>query len=135
MQASGKNVLSKKAVTGLNVKRIALMTGISGQDGSYLTEFLVERDYEVHGVSPYGRRELCPQAATLHFADLSDGSNLESILDEVQPDEVYNLGAQSHVRLSFDLPVYTADVTGLGVLRLLEAIRLHQNRTGRNVRF
>ncbi|MFP6770185.1 MAG: GDP-mannose 4,6-dehydratase [Planctomycetaceae bacterium] len=117
------------------MKRVALVTGLSGQDGSYLTEFLLDRDYEVHGLVPYGRREFCDRRAELHYGDLTDGSHLTSLLDRIAPDEVYNLAAQSHVRVSFDLPVYTADVTGLGALRVLEAIRQYRESTGREPRF
>ena len=107
----------------------ALITGITGQDGSYLAELLLSRGYEVHGII---RRSSTPNTKnidgildriTLHFGDLSDGASLSKIVKLVQPDEVYNLGAQSHVRVSFDTPVYTSDVVGLGVTRLLEAIR------------
>ena len=115
----------------------ALITGITGQDGSYLAELLLEKGYEVHGikrrVSQFNTQRIDhiyqdPHLATrnlhLHYGDLADGSNLTRILQEVQPDEVYNLGAQSHVAVSFESPEYTADVDGLGTLRLLEAIRL-----------
>lgn len=114
----------------------ALISGITGQDGSYLTDLLLEKGYEVHGIirrsSSFntGRIEHVYQdphdsdrKLFLHYGDLSDGSNLNRILKEVKPDEIYNLGAQSHVRASFDLPVYTGDVDGLGTLRLLDAIR------------
>jgi GDPmannose 4,6-dehydratase len=117
------------------VNRVALITGLSGQDGSYLAEFLLDRDYDVHGLVPYGRRELCDSRCQLHYGDLTDASRLAAVCNEVAPDEVYNLGAQSHVRVSFDLPVHTADVTGLGTLRMLEAIRQHQAATGRQPRF
>lgn len=116
-------------------KRRALITGISGQDGYYLTRFLQERDYEVHGIVSCSTPGIGEVGERLYYADLSDGSNLGQILDESQPDEVYNLAAQSHVRLSFDLPVYTASVTGVGTLRMLEAIREFQQRAGRQVRF
>lgn len=116
--------------------RVALITGISGQDGSYLTELLLAKGYTVHGLAPYLRYGLpVDPRVTFHSSDLSDGSNLSEILHQSQPDEVYHLGAQSHVKLSFELPVHTVDVTGLGTLRLLDAIRLHQQRTGRQVRF
>ena len=114
----------------------ALVTGITGQDGSYLTELLLEKGYEVHGVMrrassfntarldhvyqdphEHGRR------LALHYGDLNDASSLNRILRVVRPDEIYNLGAQSHVKVSFDVPEYTAEITGLGALRLLEAIR------------
>jgi GDPmannose 4,6-dehydratase len=117
-------------------RRVALITGITGQDGSYLAELLLEKGYEVHGVvrraSTFGTERvdhlyLDPheQGARffLHYGDLSDGNGLARLLAEVRPTEVYNLGAQSHVAVSFDQPLYTADVTGLGTLRLLEAIR------------
>jgi GDPmannose 4,6-dehydratase len=115
----------------------ALITGITGQDGSYLAEFLLVKGYEVHGIkrraSTFNTQRIDhiyqdPHAENpdliLHYGDLSDSSNLTRILQEVQPDEVYNLGAQSHVAVSFESPEYTADVDALGSLRLLEAIRL-----------
>jgi GDPmannose 4,6-dehydratase len=114
----------------------ALITGITGQDGSYLAEFLLEKGYEVHGVkrraSQFNTHRIDhiyqdPHAADprlmLHYGDLTDASNLTRILNEVRPDEVYNLGAQSHVAVSFETPEYTADVDAVGTLRLLEAIR------------
>lgn len=110
--------------------RKALITGITGQDGSYLAELLLEKDYEVHGII---RRASMPNTAriehllgkvTLHDGDLSDSSSLVRILNIVHPDEVYNLAAQSHVQVSFDVPEYSGDVDALGVLRLLEAIRI-----------
>jgi len=116
--------------------RRALITGITGQDGSYLSEQLLERGYEVHGIvrrsSSFntGRidhlyRDPHEEQARLfmHFGDLADASRLVKLVYELQPDEIYNLGAQSHVRASFDIPEYTADVTGVGALRMLEAIR------------
>lgn len=114
---------------------VALITGISGQDGSYLSEFLLSKGYEVHGLATCNKPGIGEPPADWHYCDLTDASNLSDIVDEIQPDEVYNLAAQSHVRLSFDLPVYTANVTGVGTLRLLETIRKHQDRTGRGVRF
>jgi len=115
----------------------ALVTGITGQDGSYLAEFLLEKGYEVHGIKRrsslfntdridhiYQDPHVDNSRFKLHYGDLSDGSNLTRIVQEVQPDEVYNLGAQSHVAVSFESPEYTADVDGMGTLRLLEAIRL-----------
>lgn len=114
----------------------ALITGITGQDGSYLAEFLLEKDYEVHGIKRraslfntqrvdhiYEDPHVDHQRFVLHYGDLTDSSNLTRILQQVQPDEVYNLGAQSHVAVSFESPEYTADVDGMGTLRLLEAIR------------
>jgi GDPmannose 4,6-dehydratase len=115
----------------------ALITGITGQDGSYLTELLLEKGYEVHGIkrraSSFNTDRIDhlyegPQAddrrLVLHYGDLTDASNLVRIVQEVQPDEIYNLGAMSHVAVSFDSPEYTADVDGQGTLRLLEAIRM-----------
>ena len=115
----------------------ALITGVTGQDGSYLAELLLSKGYQVHGIkrraSSFNTQRIDhlyqdPHIETknfiLHYGDLTDSSNLTRILKEVQPDEVYNLGAQSHVAVSFDSPEYTADVDALGTLRLLEAIRL-----------
>lgn len=117
-------------------KHVAFITGISGQDGYYLSKLLIEKGYEVHGLIPCNGPGIGePPDINLHYGDLADGGNFGTLLDAIQPDEVYNLAAQSHVRLSFDLPLYTADVTGLGVLRWLEAIRQHQARTGRRVKF
>jgi GDPmannose 4,6-dehydratase len=117
--------------------RTALITGIAGQDGTYLAELLLGKDYSVHGLVAVGHAGTLTPGTTIHYADLTDGSNLGSVLDEIQPDEVYHLAAQSHVRMSFDVPVYTVNVTGLGTLRLLEAIRQYQQRSGRGhtVRF
>jgi GDPmannose 4,6-dehydratase len=112
----------------MSIKR-ALITGITGQDGSYLAELLLDKDYEVHGVMrrnstfTTGRIEHIFDKIELHYGDLADSSSLQHIVAKVQPDEVYNLAAQSHVKVSFDVPEYTADVTGTGTLRLMEAIR------------
>ncbi len=116
--------------------KTALITGITGQDGSYLAEFLLEKGYEVHGIKRrassfntqridhiYQDPHVPNPRLHLHYGDLSDTSNLTRIIQEVQPDEVYNLGAQSHVAVSFESPEYTADVDAIGTLRLLEAIR------------
>lgn len=117
-------------------KRVALITGISGQDGYYLSALLQSKGYAVHGLLPCNAPGIGePPELTLHYGDLADGGNFEALLDAIQPDELYNLAAQSHVRLSFDLPLHTANVTGVGVLRWLEAIRKHQQRTGRTVKF
>jgi len=110
-------------------KKVALITGITGQDGSYLAELLLEKGYEVHGIMrrnstfTTGRIEHIFDQVEMHYGDLADSSSLQHIVSKVQPDEVYNLAAQSHVKVSFDVPEYTADVTGTGTLRLLEAIR------------
>ena len=118
------------------MKKKALITGITGQDGSYLAEFLLEKGYEVHGIKRrasslntqridhiYEDPHTDKQNFILHYGDLTDSSNLTRILSEVEPDEVYNLGAQSHVAVSFESPEYTANVDAMGTLRLLEAIR------------
>jgi GDPmannose 4,6-dehydratase len=118
------------------MKKRALITGVTGQDGSYLAEFLLEKGYEVHGIKRraslfntqrvdhiYQDPHTAQQNFKLHYGDLTDSSNLTRILQEVEPDEIYNLAAQSHVAVSFEAPEYTADVNGNGALRLLEAIR------------
>jgi len=118
-------------------QKVALITGITGQDGSYLAELLLEKGYVVHGIKRrassfnteridhlYKDPHVNNRNLVLHYGDLSDSSNLTRILQQVQPDEVYNLGAQSHVAVSFESPEYTADVDAIGTLRLLEAIRL-----------
>ena len=118
-------------------QKVALITGITGQDGSYLAEFLLEKDYIVHGIKRrassfntqrvdhiYQDPHVSNASFKLHYGDLSDSSNLTRIIQETQPDEIYNLGAQSHVAVSFESPEYTADVDGMGTLRILEAIRI-----------
>jgi GDPmannose 4,6-dehydratase len=128
-------VISGGKKEGLHLKK-ALITGITGQDGSYLAELLLAKGYEVHGVirraSTFNTQRIDhlyldphnPEAKMfLHFGDLSDGSRLSSLLAQIQPDEIYNLAAQSHVRVSFDEPEYTGEITGLGTTRLLEAMR------------
>ena len=119
------------------MKKKALIVGITGQDGSYLAELLLKKNYEVHGIKRrssslnteridhiYQNPEKKNRSLILHYGDLSDTSNLVRILAEIRPNEVYNLGAQSHVAVSFESPEYTADIDGLGALRLLDAIRL-----------
>ncbi len=119
------------------MKKIALITGVTGQDGAYLAEFLLKKDYIVHGIKRrassfntsridklYQDPHIEHRNFILHYGDLTDPTNLIRIIQETQPDEVYNLGAQSHVKVSFELPEYTADVDGLGTMRLLEAIRI-----------
>lgn len=116
--------------------KVALITGVTGQDGSYLAELLISKGYEVHGIKRrasmfntqrvdhiYEDPHVSNAQFKLHYGDLSDTSNLTRIIQEIEPDEVYNLGAQSHVAVSFEAPEYTADVDGIGTLRLLEAIR------------
>src|SRR5271157_4104539 len=122
----------------------ALITGITGQDGSYLAEFLLSKGYEVHGLIRrassfntgridhiYADPHISGARLFLHYGDMADGGQLTNLIYNIKPDEVYNLAAQSHVRVSFDMPEYTGDITGLGVTRLLEAIR----RSGIQTRF
>jgi GDPmannose 4,6-dehydratase len=112
--------------------KIALITGINGQDGSYLAEFLLEKGYEVHGTlkrnsvaeNQTSRLDKVYDKVKLHYADLTDLSSLVRVISEVKPIEIYNLAAQSHVRISFDQPLYTANVTGMGTLNVLEAVKL-----------
>jgi GDPmannose 4,6-dehydratase len=127
--------------------KVALLTGVTGQDGSYLAEFLLDKGYQVHGIvrrtSSFATGRIDHlrhgyrgrSALLLHYGDLGDATGLRRIIEQVRPDEVYNLAAQSHVRISFDQPEYTADVVGLGALRLLEAIRDHNVRHKRSVRY
>jgi GDPmannose 4,6-dehydratase len=125
----------------------ALITGIAGQDGSYLTELLLDKGYEVHGIVRrsstfttdridhlYHEPHVPHSNLKLHYGDMADATSLKRILELVQPDEIYNLAAQSHVAVSFQLPEYTADVDGLGVLRLLESVREFQQKSGHDVR-
>ena len=114
------------------MKNVALITGINGQDGSYLAEFLLEKGYEVHGlirrssISNTGRIDhlIREDKIVLHGGDMTDSTSLVRIIGEVRPDEIYNLGAQSHVQVSFEAPEYAGDVDALGVLRILEAVRI-----------
>ncbi len=130
------------------VSKKALITGITGQDGSYLAELLLSKGYEVHGIvrrsssfntgrldAIYQDTHESHQRLFLHYGDLSDANTIRRLIYEIQPDEIYNLGAQSHVRVSFDIPEYTANVTGLGTLRLLEAIKDYETHTGKKVKF
>jgi GDPmannose 4,6-dehydratase len=127
------------------MQRRALITGVTGQDGSYLAELLIAKGYEVHGLrrrsSTFGTERIehlifgDRPGLHLHYGDLSDGNGLMRLLREIRPQEVYNLAAQSHVRVSFDQPAYTADVTAVGTLRLLEAIRDVQDEFGEQIRF
>ena len=128
--------------------KTALLTGITGQDGSYLTELLLDKGYRVHGIVRrassfntdridhlyHDPHESGAQLA-LHYGELTDATGLRRLLEKTRPDEVYNLGAQSHVKVSFEEPEYTVDVVGLGTLRLLEAVRDYRDRTGHDVRF
>ncbi len=112
------------------MQKIALITGITGQDGSYLAEFLLEKGYAVHGIhrrssiSNMGRIEHLLDKITLHDGDLTDSSSIVRIVNQIKPDEIYNLAAQSHVQVSFDVPEYSGDVDALGTLRVLEAVRI-----------
>lgn len=128
--------------------KIALIIGITGQDGSYLAEFLLGNGYNVHGIirrastfntdridQIYQDPHESGAHMRLHYGDLADATGLRRILETSQPDEIYNLGAQSHVRVSFDQPEYTADVVGLGTLRLLESLRDHERDSGKKVKF
>ena len=127
--------------------KTALITGVTGQDGSYLAELLLAKGYPVHGIVRRSSLfntdridhlhvgETPSPDFHLHYGDLSDAGALRNVLDDVQPDEVYNLGAQSHVRVSFDQPEYTVDVVGVAVIRLLEAIRSYMKHSGKKVRF
>jgi len=129
------------------MQKTALITGVTGQDGSYLAELLLAKGYQVHGIVRRSslfntdRIDHLHVGETpnpnfhLHYGDLSDAGALRNVLDDVRPDEVYNLGAQSHVRVSFDQPEYTVDVVGVGVIRLLEAIRSYMKHSGKAVRF
>ena len=126
----------------------ALITGITGQDGSYLTDFLLEKGYEVHGIIrrsssfntgriDHNFKDFHDKGAKmfLHYGDLCDSSSLRHIMEKVNPDEVYNLGAQSHVKVSFEEPEYTVDTVALGTLRMLEAIRDYMPRAGKVIKF
>ena len=146
-QLMKKEKLAKKITKTKNGKK-AFITGITGQDGSYLAELLLEKGYEVHGlirrVSTFntGRIEHLYQdphirgtRLFLHYGDLSDAGNLKKLIFTLAPDEIYNLGAQSHVKISFDMAEYTGNITGLGVFRILEAIRDFEHQTGKKVKF
>ena len=130
------------------MKKKALITGITGQDGSYLTELLLDKGYEVHGVIRrtssfntsridhlYQDPHINDTHLFLHYGDLADGNTIRKLVYEIQPDEIYNLGAQSDVKASFELPEYTVDITGLGALRVLEAIKDFQEHTGKAMKF
>jgi GDPmannose 4,6-dehydratase len=127
---------------------VALITGVTGQDGSYLAEFLLKKNYIVHGVirrastfntarleAIYKDPHVVGSRFHLHYGDLADANTIRKLIYQVKPDEIYNLGAQSHVRVSFDIPEYTANVTGLGVLRMLEAVKDYQQHTGKKIKF
>jgi GDPmannose 4,6-dehydratase len=132
----------------MRMTKRALITGVTGQDGSYLTEFLIAKGYEVHGIVRraslfntdridhlYHDPHVSGANLILHYGDLSDGTALRRVLEKVEPDEIYNLGAQSHVKVSFDVPEYTADIVALGTLRLLEAVRDHAAKTDTSPRY
>ena len=126
----------------------ALITGITGQDGSYLAELLFKKEYEVHGIIRrastfntsridhlYQDPHINGVRLFLHYGDLSDAGNIRKLIFKIQPDEIYHLGAMSHVRVSFDIPEYTANITGLGTLRILEAIKDFQETAGKKIKF
>jgi GDPmannose 4,6-dehydratase len=126
----------------------AIITGISGQDGSYLVDFLLSKGYEVHGIirrsSSFNTARLehhiqnpgvYNKSFFLHYGDLTDYTTIEKLINKHHPDEIYNLGAQSHVRVSFDAPVYTGEAVGIGTLNVLEAIRSYQTTTGKKIRY
>lgn len=128
----------------MSTNKVALISGITGQDGSYLTELLLEKGYDVHGIMRrsssfntfridhlFHNKEIYNKRFFLHYGDLTDSSNLNRLVEKVQPDEIYNLGAQSHVQVSFEVPEYTAEVDGIGTLRFLDAIK----ENGINTRF
>jgi len=139
---------SKKMKNKKKKNKIALITGITGQDGSYMADLLLEKGYEVHGIM---RRSSSFNTARinhlykdphdpknkmfLHYCDLSDTGSIRKIIFRIKPDEIYHFGAQSHVRVSFDIPEYTADITGVGVLRMLEAIKDFKETTGKSIKF
>ena len=112
------------------MSKVALITGITGQDGSYLAELLLEKGYEVHGIVRRAslintdRIDHIYEDIHLHYGDLTDATNIIGVIKKIEPDEIYNLGAQSHVKVSFELPEYTGQVDGIGTLRILEAVRL-----------
>jgi len=129
-------------------QKTALLTGITGQDGSYLTELLISKGYQVHGIIRrastfntgridhlYEDPHMKGVTLQLHYGDLSDANTIRKLVYQIQPDEIYHLGAMSHVRVSFDIPEYTANITALGTLRILEAIKNYQEHTGRKVKF
>ncbi len=129
-------------------KRVALIFGITGQDGSYLAELLLDKGYQVHGVVRrsstmnrdrimhlYDDKKIYGNKLFLHYGDLNDESSIRDLIFKIRPDEVYNLAAQSHVKISFDIPSYTADITGVGPLRILEAIHDFQKETKKKVKF
>jgi GDPmannose 4,6-dehydratase len=126
----------------------ALITGITGQDGSYLTELLLDKGYEVHGIvrraSTFNTQRIdhvyddphwAATPVRLHYGDLTDASSLTRLIHEIRPNEVYNLAAQSHVRVSFDMPIFTAETVAMGALKLLDAVRAYQQETGQQVRY
>jgi len=130
------------------MKKVALITGVSGQDGSYLVDFLIAKGYEVHGIirrsSSFNTArlehhiqnpEVYNKSFFLHYGDLTDYTTIEKLIAKCNPDEIYNLGAQSHVRVSFDAPVYTGETVGIGTLNMLEAIRSYEQISGKKVRY
>jgi GDPmannose 4,6-dehydratase len=141
-------VISNLKISSSDGRKRALVTGVTGQDGAHLAQFLVGKGYEVHGIVRraslfntdridhlYRDPHVGGVNIRLHYGDLADGSSLRHILEKVSPAEVYNLGAQSHVKVSFDIPEYTADIDAVGTLRLLEALRDHIRQCGHSVRY
>lgn len=134
-------MMMEKSVGVPPKSKVALITGINGQDGAYLSRFLLEKGYIVHGIvrrsSNTNTDKIKPvlNKITLHYADLADSNSLLDVVLKAEPDEIYNLAAQSHVRASFDIPEYTSDVTGTGVLRLLDAAISLQEKSGKKVKF
>lgn len=130
------------------MKKVALITGVSGQDGSYLADLLLSKGYEVHGIvrrsSSFNTEridhlinnpEVCNNTFFFHYGDLTDYTTIANIIEKYQPDEIYNLGAQSHVRVSFDVPIFTGETVGIGTLNVLEAIRSYESRGGKKIRY
>jgi len=132
----------------MSKNKVALITGTSGQDGSYLADLLLSKGYIVHGLirrsSTFNtdrvehliqNPEIFNKTFHLHYGDLTDYNSIEKLINKYEPDEVYNLGAQSHVKVSFDVPVYTGETVGIGTLNMLEAIRLYEENTGKKIRY
>ena len=148
VQIDAKALLNYYTKTMASKNKKALITGLTGQDGSYLAEFLLAKGYEVHGIirraSTFNTHRIdhilegYHKKGTKffsHYGDLADGNTIRRLIYEIEPHEIYNLGAQSHVRVSFDIPEYTANITGMGSLRILEAIKDYQEKTGKKIKY